>query len=155
MGISAKHKLFAEAVASGATKEASYKKAGYISTGKTARTSADRLMKNAGVLQVIEEIQQKAKSNAILTATEIKEGLSRMMGKAEAAGDFTGFSSLSDRLCKMEGYYTPEQVEHKLVGKEEIADRVRKVSPLIAEKLEMARRGAIDAVEVEEVEEVD
>ena len=80
-----------------------------------------------------------------MSNVEIKEGLSRMMKLAEKEKNFTGYSGLADRLCKMESYYVAEQIEHKIVSKEEIVERVRLVSPLIAAKLAMATPRLIEA----------
>jgi phage terminase small subunit len=134
-----KYQLFAEAIAKGMTGEDALKASGYKSCGASARNQATRMMTNDDISAEIARLRKISRNSNILSAAEIKEGLSRMMKSAEVDKNFAGYSSLADKLCKMEGYYEPEKLEHKIVSAEEIANRIRFVSPLIAAKLAMVR----------------
>jgi phage terminase small subunit len=105
------HQLFAEAIATGATGEEAVEAAGYKSRGKAAQTQRTRLMGNDGVKAEVERLQAESTNSSIMTAIELKESLTRLLKVAEADQDFGGFSSLADRLCKVSGYFEPQQIE--------------------------------------------
>ena len=107
--LSEQQKIFAEAKAEGKTGEEAVERAGYKSRGKAARVQATRLLANDNVSELIAKLREQSRSKAVKTAQDVKEGLSRLMDKAEAEEDHTGFVALANRLAKMEGHYEPER----------------------------------------------
>lgn len=102
MKLNARQKAFCEYyVASGNATEAAIK-AGYKE--KYAGVNADKLLKNTNIQKYIEELQEKAKGNRIMTAIERKEFLTKMILKEETK-DTDKLKAL-DILNKMDGEYT-------------------------------------------------
>jgi phage terminase, small subunit len=77
-------------------------KAGYKE--KYAGVNADKLLKNTNIQKYIEELQEKAKGNRIMTAIERREFLTSMI-KDGAVKDTDRLKAL-DILNKMDGEYT-------------------------------------------------
>ena len=102
-------KKFAEGKAQGMTGPEAVAHAGYLSKGKAARNQASRMMANDGVASLVNELREESRSKAVKSAQEVKEGLSRLLDRAERENDFTGFVSLAGRLAKMEGHDEPER----------------------------------------------
>ena len=100
--LNARQKSFCEFyVASGNATEAAIK-AGYKE--KYAGVNADKLLKNTNIQKYIEELQEKAKGNRIMTAIERREFLTSMI-KDGAVKDTDRLKAL-DILNKMDGEYT-------------------------------------------------
>lgn len=100
--LNARQKAFCEYyVASGNATEAAIK-AGYKE--KYAGVNADKLLKNTNIQKYIEELQEKAKGNRIMTAIERREFLTSMI-KDGAIKDTDRLKAL-DILNKMDGEYT-------------------------------------------------
>ena len=102
MKLNARQKSFCEYyVASGNATEAAIK-AGYKE--KYAGVNADKLLKNTNIQKYIEELQEKAKGNRIMTAIERREFLTKMILKEETKD--TDRLKAVDILNKMDGEYT-------------------------------------------------
>ena len=102
MKLNARQKAFCEYyVASGNATDAAIK-AGYKE--KYAGVNADKLLKNTNIQKYIEELQEKAKCNRIMTAIERREFLTKMILKEETK-DTDRLKAL-DILNKMDGEYT-------------------------------------------------
>ena len=71
---------------------------------KYAGVNADKLLKNTNIQKYIEELQEKAKGNRIMTAIERREFLTSMI-KDGAVKDTDRLKAL-DILNKMDGEYT-------------------------------------------------
>ena len=100
--LNARQKAFCEFyVASGNATDAAIK-AGYKE--KYAGVNADKLLKNTNIQKYIEELQEKAKGNRIMTAIERREFLTSMI-KDGAVKDTDRLKAL-DILNKMDGEYT-------------------------------------------------
>lgn len=100
--LNARQKSFCEYyVASGNATDAAIK-AGYKE--KYAGVNADKLLKNTNIQKYIEELQEKAKGNRIMTAIERREFLTSMI-KDGAVKDTDRLKAL-DILNKMDGEYT-------------------------------------------------
>ena len=100
--LNARQKSFCEFyVVSGNATEAAIK-AGYKE--KYAGVNADKLLKNTNIQKYIEELQEKAKGNRIMTAIERREFLTKMILKEETK-DTDRLKAL-DILNKMDGEYT-------------------------------------------------
>ena len=100
--LNARQKAFCEYyVASGNATEAAIK-AKYKE--KYAGVNADKLLKNTNIQKYIEELQEKAKGNRIMTAIERREFLTSMI-KDGAVKDTDRLKAL-DILNKMDGEYT-------------------------------------------------
>ena len=100
--LNARQKSFCEFyVASGNATESAIK-AGYKE--KYAGVNADKLLKNTNIQKYIEELQEKAKGNRIMTAIERREFLTSMI-KDRAVKDTDRLKAL-DILNKMDGEYT-------------------------------------------------
>ena len=102
MKLNARQKAFCEYyVASGNATDAAIK-AGYKE--KYAGVNADKLLKNTNIQKYIEELQEKAKGNRIMTAIERREFLTKMILKEETKD--TDRLKAVDILNKMDGEYT-------------------------------------------------
>ena len=102
MKLNARQKAFCEYyVACGNATEAAIK-AGYKE--KYAGVNADKLLKNTNIQKYIEELQEKAKGNRIMTAIERREFLTKMILKEETKD--TDRLKAVDILNKMDGEYT-------------------------------------------------
>ena len=102
MKLNARQKAFCEYyVASGNATDSAIK-AGYKE--KYAGVNADKLLKNTNIQKYIEELQEKAKGNRIMTAIERREFLTSMI-KNGAVKDTDRLKAL-DILNKMDGEYT-------------------------------------------------
>ena len=100
--LNARQKSFCEFyVASGNATESAIN-AGYKE--KYAGVNADKLLKNTNIQKYIEELQEKAKGNRIMTAIERREFLTSMI-KDGAVKDTDRLKAL-DILNKMDGEYT-------------------------------------------------
>ena len=100
--LNARQKAFCEYyVASGNATDSAIK-AGYKE--KYAGVNADKLLKNTNIQKYIEELQEKAKGNRIMTAIERREFLTSMI-KNGAVKDTDRLKAL-DILNKMDGEYT-------------------------------------------------
>nr|DAM59392.1 MAG TPA: Terminase small subunit [Caudoviricetes sp.] len=100
--LNARQKAFCEYyVASGNATEAAIK-AGYKE--KYAGVNADKLLKNTNIQKYIEELQEKATGNRIMTAIERREFLTKLILKEETK-DTDRLKAL-DILNKMDGEYT-------------------------------------------------
>ena len=100
--LNARQKAFCEYyVAIGNATDAAIK-AGYKE--KYAGVNADKLLKNTNIQKYIEELQEKAKGNRIMTAIERREFLTSMI-KDGAVKDTDRLKAL-DILNKMDGEYT-------------------------------------------------
>ncbi len=100
--LNARQKSFCEFyVVSGNATEAAIK-AGYKE--KYAGVNADKLLKNTNIQKYIEELQEKAKGNRIMTAIERREFLTKMILKEETKD--TDRLKAVDILNKMDGEYT-------------------------------------------------
>ncbi len=111
--LSPTQRKFAEIYASGRPAGRAYEEAGYNSKGNVAEAAATRLLRNVKVKELVEELRAESRSGAVKTATEVKEGLSRLLDTAEEKEDYTGFTQLANRLAKMEGHDEPEKHDHK------------------------------------------
>ena len=102
MKLNARQKAFCEyyVVSGNATDSAI--KAGYKE--KYAGVNTDKLLKNTNIQKYIEELQEKAKGNRIMTAIERREFLTSMI-KDGAFKDTDRLKAL-DILNKMDGEYT-------------------------------------------------
>ena len=102
MKLNARQKAFCEyyVVSGNATDSAI--KAGYKE--KYAGVNTDKLLKNNNIQEYIEELQEKAKGNRIMTAIERREFLTSMI-KDGAVKDTDRLKAL-DILNKMDGEYT-------------------------------------------------
>lgn len=102
MKLNARQKSFCEYyVACGNATEAAIK-AGYSETYSKTRTNV--LLQNVEICRYIEELQEKAKSNCIMTAIERREFLTKMILKEETKD--TDRLKAVDILNKMDGEYT-------------------------------------------------
>ena len=102
MKLNARQKAFCEYyVASGNATDAAIK-AGY--SEKYAGVNADKLLKNTNIQKYIEELQEKAKGNRIMTAIERREFLTKLILKEETKD--TDKLKAVDILNKMDGEYT-------------------------------------------------
>ena len=102
MKLNARQKSFCEFyVVSGNATDAAIK-AGYKE--KYAGVNADKLLKNTNIQKYIEELQEKAKGNRIMTAIERREFLTKMILKEETKD--TDRLKAVDILNKMDGEYT-------------------------------------------------
>ena len=102
MKLNARQKAFCEYyVASGNATESAIN-AGYKE--KYAGVNADKLLKNTNIQKYIEELQEKAKGNRIMTAIERREFLTSMI-KDGSVKDTDRLKAL-DILNKMDGEYT-------------------------------------------------
>lgn len=102
MKLNARQKAFCEYyVASGNATDSAIK-AGYKE--KYAGVNADKLLKNTNIQKYIEELQEKAKGNRIMTAIERREFLTKMILKEETKD--TDRLKAVDILNKMDGEYT-------------------------------------------------
>ncbi len=102
MKLNARQKAFCEYyVASGNATDAATK-AGY--SEYYAKNRIHTLMKSVGISGYIEELQEKAKGNRIMTAIERREFLTKMILKEETK-DTDRLKAL-DILNKMDGEYT-------------------------------------------------
>ena len=102
MKLNARQKAFCEYyVASGNATDAAIK-AGYSES--YAKDRIHTLMKSIGISRYIEELQEKAKGNRIMTAIERREFLTSMI-KDGAVKDSDKLKAL-DILNKMDGEYT-------------------------------------------------
>ena len=100
--LNARQKAFCEYyVASGNATDSAIN-AGYKE--KYAGVNADKLLKNTNIQKYIEELQEKAKGNRIMTAIERREFLTSMI-KDGAVKDTDRLKAL-DILNKMDGEYT-------------------------------------------------
>ena len=102
MKLNARQKSFCEFyVVSGNATDAAIK-AGYKE--KYAGVNADKLLKNTNIQKYIEELQEKAKGNRIMTAIERREFLTKLILKEETKD--TDRLKAVDILNKMDGEYT-------------------------------------------------
>lgn len=102
MKLNARQKAFCEYyVASGNATEAAMK-AGYSETYSKTRTNV--LLHNVEICRYVKELQEKAKSNRIMTAIERREVLTKMILKEETKD--TDRLKAVDILNKMDGEYT-------------------------------------------------
>ena len=102
MKLNVRQKVFCEYyVASGNATDSAIK-AGYKE--KYAGVNSDKLLKNTNIQKYIEELQEKAKGNRIMTAIERREFLTSMI-KDAAVKDTDRLKAL-DILNKMDGEYT-------------------------------------------------
>lgn len=102
MKLNARQKAFCEFyVACGNATEAAMK-AGYSETYSKTRTNV--LLHNVEICRYVKELQEKAKSNRIMTAIERREVLTKMILKEETKD--TDRLKAVDILNKMDGEYT-------------------------------------------------
>lgn len=106
-----RHRAFVDAVVAGASNAKAVEIAGYKSRGVAAGNQGTQLMKNPDIRAEISRLQALATNDSIMTAIEAKQALTRLIKVAESEQDFTGFSTLVDRLSKMSGFYSPQLVE--------------------------------------------
>lgn len=85
----------------------------------------------------LEELRRESQTATVMSGLEIRETLTRCIKAAEKAEKWGAVSTLVDKLAKLEQLYEPQQVEHK-INSEELAQRVRVVSPLIAGRIKAA-----------------
>jgi len=112
MKITQQRQLFAEGRAQGMTGEEAVAHAGYKSRGKAARVQSARLLANDSIIELIDQLRAESRSESVLTAQQVKEGLSRLLNSAEANEDYSGYTQLANRLAKMDGHDEPER--HKM-----------------------------------------
>lgn len=103
--------VFCQHVVNGIPAGRAYEKAGYRATGNSADAAASRLLRKDKVILLIESMRIESKSEAVKTAQEVKEGISRLLDSAESQEDYTGFVSLATRLAKMDGHDEPERMK--------------------------------------------
>jgi phage terminase small subunit len=144
-----RQRRFADLVFQGRAAGRAYEQAGYAARENSADTAGARLLRNVQVTDYLDDLRSKTESSTILNGTEIRETLTRCIKAAEKDDNWTAVAVLVDRLCKMDQHYQPERVV-LTDNREEIAKRVRLVSPLIAGRLEAAGIATID-IEVEAV----
>lgn len=104
---------FARMLADGLTKTEAYRKAFDCSklTDKTVATNACRLSKNANVLRKLEELRDRADSEAVMSRREALERLTAMAREAQGAGRMKEAVACIQEINKMTGGYEPEKVE--------------------------------------------
>lgn len=113
-----RQRLLAQAKAKGLTDLDACREAGYkAKTHEAASNQVARMMRKDEFCTYLEALREESRSSNVATAEEIKEAATRMLSLAEANEDFTGFSQLSNLLCKMEGHYSAEKHEHEVTGK--------------------------------------
>ncbi|MDA7518284.1 hypothetical protein N8529_00800 [bacterium] len=85
--------------------------AGYLAKGQAAATAACKMRHLPEIKAEVERLQSLAKSDAVMSAIELKEILTKMIKVAAANEDMTGLSQVTDRLAKMSGFYEPTKIE--------------------------------------------
>lgn len=109
-----RQRRFADLVFQGRPAGRAYEEAGYDSKGGAADSCATKLLRNAQIVEYIDSLRKKSTSGTVKTAQDVKEGLSRLMDRAEADEDHTGFVALANRLAKMDGHDQPDKVQHSV-----------------------------------------
>ena len=104
-----RQKKFADLYLQGLSGAEAYEKAGYDCVGDTASKAASRLLNNVEGKNYIAKMNEKADKSTILSITERKEMLSRIMDKAEDTERLQDAIRASAELSKMDGAY--EHVE--------------------------------------------
>ena len=112
-----RHEQFAREVAKGRSQHDAY-----ITAYPTAKTwlsttvdkRASELAHNREVLGRINELTEKATSDAVMSATELRERLSRKIIQADEKGVDATFIAASKLLADLCGYNAPSKTEQKV-----------------------------------------
>ncbi len=107
-----KQRAIAEGLACGLSEQEAVAAAGYKSKGNAACNQVARMMRNDEFSAYLAGLRKDSRSESVLTAHEVKEGLSRLLASAEANEDYSGYTQLANRLAKMDGHDEPER--HKM-----------------------------------------
>jgi len=114
-----RQRVFARALAEGASQAAAYRKA-FDCKGKSAAavaSNASRLAKNDKVREFVAQLGAAADARAVLGRQERMEWLSRLVEVAERSGEpaavANGIRAVQE-LNRMDGAYAPERVEARV-----------------------------------------
>lgn len=110
--ITERQREFARLIAKGEKQGAAYRKAfGCAGQSEAAvRSDASRLAKNDRIRRLIEELRERADSEAVMSRHERMVRLSRQVEEAAREGDRSGLVRVIDILNKMDGAYRPKRV---------------------------------------------
>lgn len=117
-GLNERQRVFARALAEGASQAAAYRKA-FDCKGKSeaaVASNASRLAKNDKVREFVAQLGAQADVRAVMGRQERMEWLSRLVEEAaggEPAVVANGIRALQE-LNKMDGAYAPERVEARV-----------------------------------------
>ena len=89
--------------------------AGY--SPRSAAQTVHRMIQKPSAQADLEDLRTKSRTDTIKTAVEVKEGISRLLDKAEKAEDYGGYTQLANRLAKMEGHDAVEKIEVGVQGR--------------------------------------
>lgn len=100
----AKHELFAQAIAKGATGREAYRAAGYaVKTDGAADANASRLLGTAKVASRVRELQSAAAEEAVVTAADLSAQLEVIRSKAIGANQFGAAAQAVMGRAKLHG----------------------------------------------------
>ena len=105
-----RQKKFADLYMQGMSATESYIKAGYNSSGESARRLASLLLTKIDIKNYINTMNEKADKSTILSITERKELLTRIALRQEGESPSDAIRA-SAELSKMDGAYEPEKQE--------------------------------------------
>ena len=108
--ITERQREFARRIAMGEKQGAAYRKA-FNCMGQSeaaVRSNASRLAKNDNILQLIEELRERADVEAVMTRRERLVLLAEQARAAAAEGDRTGLARMIDIMNRMDGAYIAE-----------------------------------------------
>lgn len=112
-----RHELFAREVAKGKSQHDAYI-AAYPTAKKWKAESVDQkasvLARDVKVRSRINELTEKATSDAVMSATELRERLSRKIIQADEKGVDATFIAASKLLADLCGYNAPAKTEQKV-----------------------------------------
>ena len=136
-----RQRKFAELVAQGVLAGAAYEKAGYETSGQVSHSAGQRLLNHVEVQKHIKLLTSKSEKKTILNRDQIRKFYSDLIGdKGAKASDRL---KASDLLNKMDQNYAPKMVE-VIDNRPVIAERVRLVGPLIADKIGASQPDTVD-----------
>lgn len=102
----AKHELFAQEIAKGATGRAAYRSAGYaISNDDVTDAAASRLLRDVRVQERIEELQSVAAENTITTVETLLTEAWDIIKQAKADKQHGAASQTIERIAKIAGLW--------------------------------------------------
>lgn len=96
-----RHERFAQELAKGKSATEAYAEAGY----EESRSAASRLLTNVNVQERVEELQNRAAANVVLTREWVLEQLIDNATKAKVAGDFSPSNQALNLLGKEIGMF--------------------------------------------------
>ncbi|MFV0800572.1 hypothetical protein EGJ57_04505 [Brucella anthropi] len=103
----ARHEIFAQALAKGATATDAYAEAGY----KGDRTAASRLSTNVNISDRVDEIRSRVAAKAEWTAADRLRMLADIAEKTKAEDPRVAVSAIAE-ANKMQGSHAPSKHEH-------------------------------------------